>query len=156
MTEVLDAAGVIAVLEAAGRTLMALPDRGPSTKLRSSALEILRSALEIEESMPGPKLRIAHPTGADIDAMDVAWAWLGLIPPDRYVLRRIVGARALVSPTTDRHLFSWRRLGLLLGADHKAVQRWHGEGIARIVAALAAPVTRVGLHAAGRRGTRAA
>ncbi len=156
MSVVLDADGVIAALEAAGRTLMALPDRGPSTKLRSSALEILRTALEIEEALPGPRLQVPHPTGADIDAMDVAWAWLGLIPSDRYVLRRIVGARALVSPATDRHLFSWRRLGLLLGADHKAVQRWHGEGIGRIVAALAAPVTQVGLQAAGRRGTRAA
>jgi len=156
MSAALDSAGVIALLEAAGRTLMAMPDRGPSTRMRSSALEILRSALEIEEAMPGPKLRIAHPTGADIDAMDVAWSWLGLIPSDRYVLRRIVGARALVSPATDRHLFSWRRLGLLLGADHKAVQRWHVEGIGRIVAALAGPVTQVRLQAAARQGTRTA
>ncbi len=137
MNEVLDAVGVIGRFEVAGRTLMALPERGPSTKLRSSALEVLRSALDVEQAMPGAKLRPALPSGAEIDAMDVVWGWLGLIPPDRYVLRRIVGARALVNPANDRHLFSWRRLGGLLGADHKAVQRWHAEGIARIVAGLA-------------------
>jgi hypothetical protein len=62
--------------------------------------------------------------------------WLALIPPDRIVLRRIVGARSLVSPATERHLYSWRRLGTLLGADHKAIRRWHEQGIGLIVAAL--------------------
>ena len=52
------------------------------------------------------------------------------------MLRRIVGARSLVSPVTERHLYSWRRLATLLGADHKAIQRWHGQGVALIVAAL--------------------
>jgi hypothetical protein len=49
---------------------------------------------------------------------------------------RFVDARSLVSPITDRHLFTWRRLGTLLGADHKAIQRWHAQGIDLIVKAL--------------------
>jgi hypothetical protein len=128
---------VVARLEDAGRTLMSLPDRGPSTRLRSSALEIVRSACEIAQADPGRRLRLPVPSAAKIGEMDETWAWLALIPDDRYVLRRIVGARALVSPTTERHLFSWRRLGGLLSADHRAVQRWHGDGIAWIVAGLA-------------------
>jgi hypothetical protein len=68
--------------------------------------------------------------------MDEALAWIPMIPQDRYVLRRVVGARSLVHPITDRHLFPWRRLGAVLGADHKAVQRWHAQGIALIVASL--------------------
>ena len=63
-------------------------------------------------------------------------AWLSLIPVDRYVLRRIVGARSLVHPVSERHLYPWRRLGAVLGADHKAVQRWHAQGIDLIVEAL--------------------
>ena len=59
-----------------------------------------------------------------------------LIPLDRYVVRRIVGARSLVHPITLRHLFPWRRLAAAIGADHKAVQRWHAQGINLIVAAL--------------------
>jgi hypothetical protein len=70
--------------------------------------------------------------------MHESLAWISLIPNERYVLRRIVGARALVSPLTERHLYSWRRLGSVLGADHKAVQRWHANGIDMIVAALLA------------------
>jgi len=52
------------------------------------------------------------------------------------VLRRIVGARSLVHPITQRHLFPWRRLAASIGADHKAVQRWYAQGIELIVAAL--------------------
>ena len=37
--------------------------------------------------------------------MDEAMAWISLIPLDRYVLRRIVGARSLVHPITERHLY---------------------------------------------------
>ena len=47
------------------------------------------------------------------------------------------GARALVHPLTGRHLYAWRRLGDMLGADHKSVQRWHGQAIKMIHAALA-------------------
>jgi hypothetical protein len=68
--------------------------------------------------------------------MDEALGWIPLIPRDRSVLRRIVGARALVNPLTDRHLYPWRRLGAMLGADHKAVQRWHAQGVDIIVSAL--------------------
>jgi hypothetical protein len=69
--------------------------------------------------------------------MDEALAWIQLIGKERsYVLRRIVGARALVHPVSERYLFSWRRLATVVGADHKAVQRWHAQGIDLIVAAL--------------------
>jgi hypothetical protein len=37
---------------------------------------------------------------------------------------------------TGRYLYSWRRLGTAVGADHKAVQRWHAQGIDVIVAVL--------------------
>ncbi len=131
-----DADWVVARLEEAGRTLMCLPNTGPSTRLRSSSLEVLRAACELEDAAPGKRLRLPVPSATRIGAMDEAWGWLGLIPNDRYVLRRIVGARALIDPRTDRHLFSWRRLGGLLSADHRAVQRWHGEGIGWILVGL--------------------
>ena len=68
--------------------------------------------------------------------MDEAMAWIPLIPIDRYVLRRIVGARSLVHPITERHLYPWRRVATAIGADHKAVKRWHTQGIDLIVARL--------------------
>jgi hypothetical protein len=135
-----DAQFVIYRLEEAGRAMLALPNTGYTTRLRTSALDVLRSAVDMRGWDPrhdaGGRLRPAVPDAARITRMDEAMAWIPLIPKDRVVLRRIVGARSLVSPVTERYLFAWRRLGSMLGADHKAVQRWHAQGIDLIVAAL--------------------
>lgn len=132
-----DAESVVRRLEEAGRTLLALPGSGYSTRLRVSHLDI---AADIGESLCGMagRVQVAAPDAARITRMDEALGWLPLIPQDRFVLRRIVGARSLISPVTERHLFSWRRLGSVMGADHKAVQRWHGQGIGLLVTALQA------------------
>lgn len=126
---------VIYRLEEAGATLLALPGTGWTTRLRGSSIEIVRTALEAY-GWETARVRPAVPSADKIDRMDEAMAWIPLISGTRYVLRRIVGARSLVHPITDRHLYSWRRLGVSLGADHKAVQRWYGQGIEMIVAAL--------------------
>lgn len=130
-----DAELVIALLEDAGRTLLALPGTGWSTKLRMCRLEIVHNALE-SYGWGAQTIRPAVPSAARISRMDEALTWIQLIPQDRYALRRIVGARCLVHPITERHMFPWRRIAAVLGADHKAVQRWHAQGIDLIVAAL--------------------
>jgi hypothetical protein len=128
----IDAAYVIHRLEEAGATLLALPGAGDSTRMRVPELDLLPET----GSAPSGAMRPPVPSAERITRMDEALAWLALIPRERYVLRRILGARALVSPGTGRHLFSWRRLGGVLGADHKAVQRWHAQAVDMIVAAL--------------------
>lgn len=130
-----DADFVIRRLEEAGAALLALPSTGWTTKLRTSSIEIVRTALE-SYGWTETRIRPPTPSSEKISRMDEAMGWIGVIPLDRYVLRRIVGARSLVHPVTDRHLFPWRRLGAALGADHKAVQRWHAQAIDMIVAAL--------------------
>jgi hypothetical protein len=131
----IDADYVVYRLEEAGATLLALPGSGWTTRLRTSQIEIVRTALEAY-GWESATIRPVVPAAAKIDRMDEAMGWLTLIPDDRFVLRRIVGARGLVHPISDRHLFPWRRLGVILGADHKAVQRWHAQGIAMIVEGL--------------------
>jgi hypothetical protein len=132
-----DAEYVLYRLEEAGRTLLSLPNTGPSTQLRTTRHDIVQSAIEAYGwTRVDARLRPAMPSSAHITRMDEALDWIPRIPRDRYVLRRIVGARALISPITERHLFPWRRLGALLGADHKAIQRWHAQGIDLIVAHL--------------------
>lgn len=133
----IDADFVVYRLEEAGATLLALPGSGYSTRLRTSSLDIVRTALE-SYGWSEAAIRPAVPSAEKITRMDEAMSWIPLIPVDRYVLRRVVGARSLVHPVTDRHLYAWRRLGKALGADHKAIQRWHGQGIAMIVNALKA------------------
>ena len=122
-------------LEEAGATLLALPGTGWSTRLRASSLEIVRVAIE-SYGWTAKRIRPPIPSAERITRMDEALGWITLIPIDRYVLRRIVGARSLVHPITERHLYPWRRLATAIGADHKAVQRWHAQGIDLIVAAL--------------------
>ena len=131
-----DSAFVVYRLEEAGATLLALPETGYSTRLKSSHLAVVHEAREAYGWAPG-RIRPPVPSAARITRMDEALGWISFIPPERYVLRRLVGARSLVSPVTERHLFSWRRLGGVMGADHKAVQRWHAQGIDILVAALA-------------------
>jgi hypothetical protein len=142
--DIVDGPFVIYRLEEAGATLLALPGSGYSPRLRMAHLEVVHTAVEAYGREAG-RMRPAMPTAGRISRMDEALAWIPLIPKNRYVLRRIVGARSLVSPVTERHLFSWRRLGTVLGADHKAVQRWHAQGIDMIVAAVGA------LRRSGRR-----
>ena len=127
---------VVARLEAAGATLLALPARGYSTQLRQMKFDIVHTALEAY-GWEAAAVRPPVPSAAAISAMDEAFGWLAIIPETRYVLRRILGARALVHPITQRYLYPWRRLGAMLGADHKSVQRWHGQGVEILAAALA-------------------
>jgi len=128
----IDAEFVIYRLEEAGSTLLALPSAGWTTRLRVSRLDTLADAVA-GSGWDSKRMRPALPSAGRVTRMDEALGWITQIPLERHVLRRIVGARALVSPTTERHLFSWRRLGEAMGADHKAVQRWHAEGIDLLV-----------------------
>lgn len=115
-------------LEEAGATLLSLPGSGAGTALKTSRWPTVHSTMEAY-GWTGARLRPAMPEPARITRMDEALGWVEAIPQENYVLRRIVGARALVSPLTGRYLFSWRRIGKILGADPRAVQRWHGKGI---------------------------
>lgn len=124
-------------LEEAGATLLAMPDRGHSTKLRQMRFDVVHTALEAY-GWEAPPLRAPARDSATISRMDEAFGWLRLVPDGQFVMRRIVGARALVHPLTGRHLFTWRRLANILGADHKSVQRWHKQGLSLILRGLAA------------------
>ncbi len=95
-----DADLVIYRLEEAGMTLLALPHTGPSTQLRQSRIEIVRTALDAYGWNP-ERARPAVPDAIKIDRMDEALGWITLIPRERYVLRRIVGA-ALAGQPDDR------------------------------------------------------
>lgn len=130
-----DAAAVIARLEDAGAALLAMPTTGYSTRMRQMRFDIVHTALEAY-GWEAPALRAPAPNAASITAMDEAFGWLGLIPEANFVLRRILGARALIHPLTGRHLFPWRRLATILGADHKSVQRWHRQGVDLILRAV--------------------
>ena len=128
---------IVERLEEAGAAMLAMPSRGYSTALRITKLDVVHTALDAY-GWEGAKMKPPAPSAMAVTRMDEAFGWLLYIPEKQYVLRRIAGARALVHPLTGRHLYAWRRLGDMLGADHKSVQRWHGQAIKMIHAALAA------------------
>jgi len=130
---------IVMRLEAAGATLLAMPAQGYSTAMRQMRFDIVHTALEAY-GWQNAAMRPPVPAAEAISEMDEAFGWLGLIPEQSYLLRRILGARALVHPLTGRHLYPWRRLATLVGADHKSVQRWHRNGVKMLVAALKAAV----------------
>ena len=119
---------IIHRLEEAGATLLSLPGTGYTPRLRVASLDVVYCAAEAF-GWDKTRIRPPVPPASKISRMDEALGWITLIPRERFVLRRIVGARALVSPLTERHLYSWRRLGEVVGADTADVKRWHGQGI---------------------------
>ena len=129
-------ADIIERLEQAGATLMALPDRGHATGMRCGWPEVVRDMMDAYGWTEAAPVRL-KPSAADITAMDEALRWILLIPSDRYVIRRIVGLRMLVRPLTGRHVWSLRKIARVIGANHKAVERWHDDGITIIRRALA-------------------
>ena len=128
---------LIARLEEAGATLLALKSPGLFPSIRMVAdLGIVRDwegyGWDDVETRP------AQPSNAAITRMDEVLAWLNLhLPSTPATLKLIVGARMLVHPVSGRHLWPWRKLGRRVGADHKAVQRWHAEGLDKIIKSLA-------------------
>lgn len=149
MRQQFEASAVEAALYAAGRTLMALPARGcRPAGFRCSMPDILPQALAAEfgadyllRAEPS-RSRVPVPPPAAISAMDQALSWIGLLPgaTDLEVkTRQLVWARCLVSPRTDRNLYSWKQLGEMLGcSDKTAKTRWI-DAVAVITARLNQP-----------------
>lgn len=124
-------------LEEAGRTLLSLPNAGC---LPSGYRAFWPQGAEVAAECWGygsdEPIRPPAPTAVAISRMDEAMRWVQLIAPDKRVIRRIVLMRALVNPRNERHIWSLRKIGKALGCDHKAVQRWHDQGVDWIAQAL--------------------
>jgi hypothetical protein len=126
-----DAAYVIQRLEAAGRTAMSLPDTGYSVACRTMQWDFVRMYWT-DYGKEAVRLPRARATPADITDMDEAYGWLRHIASAGK--RRIVQARSLIHPVTDRHLVSYRALGKAMGdVDPSQVKRWHDQAIKEIV-----------------------
>ena len=134
-------ATVEAALYRAGRALLAL-DVGTvwPSGFRSSMPEMLREAI-VAYGHVRATFRVSPPSSSEISAMDQACSWLGLLPGDKHgvILRRVVGARMLVDPRTDRPLYSWRRLGAAIGCSHVHAKTLWLEATTAIARRLDAP-----------------
>lgn len=131
----LDAETVIARLEEAGRTLIALPSKGCYPAREGSSWPAIVHDVAESYGYDEETVRAPVPSPQAITRMDEAYQWITLIPAQLVSHRKIVLMRSLVHPVSDRHRFSWRKIGKLFGWSHEAVRIWHAQGIDRIVAA---------------------
>ncbi len=134
-----DAARVEAELSGAGRTLCTLQVPGCRPAGYRSAMPEMIQEVHEAYGWTGLRVRPPIPSSRDIAKMDQVLSWVRLIPADQYVKRRIVGARLLTHPVTERPLYGFRKIAALLGASHEAVRGWHAIGISIIVGHLNKP-----------------
>ena len=130
----LDASTVILRLEEAGRTLLALPNRGCRPADTGSGWPAVVHDFSEAYGYGEVEVRAPIPSPQAITRMDEALQWVALIPEQKVSLRKIVLLRALLHPVSDRHLWSWRKIGRKFGWSHEAVRTWHAQGIDAIVA----------------------
>ena len=117
-------------LDEAGLTLARMRVSGHGTGMRSYWPELVRQVFHDEA--PPVSASIPAPAANAISQMDETFRWLALLPSDPSRLRTVVLKRLIVSAITEKHRYSWRRLGDLLGCDHKTAKRWHADAIAHL------------------------
>ncbi|MDE8344646.1 MAG: hypothetical protein POH28_00520 [Acidocella sp.] len=120
---------IIERLEHAGKTLIALRETGYRPNLAQRQHDVVRTVWEAFSWSESPMLRPAPPSSTDISLMEEAYGWILIIPESELALRRIVHARSLVHPISDREIWSWRKLSVAMNVDHRWVQRRHNEAI---------------------------
>jgi hypothetical protein len=124
---------VEATLEAAGRTLMALPWAGcfPAGERSLWPFPVAGD----------PGRRYPTPTSAAISDMDLVYGWVALI--EQMEERRLVLMRSLVFPDSPperpRYVFTWHRLRLITGLHSDTLKTRWGRGIDRMVTRLNRP-----------------
>lgn len=114
---------LVAELEHAGRTLQSLPVKGTRPSEYGSGWPDVVHAAEVAYGWVAERARPSAPSAKDIARMDIAFGWIGLIPEGKRTLRRVVMMRALVDPITDRHLWSFGRIGAALGWSRDYAQK---------------------------------
>ncbi len=132
----LDAETVILRLEEAGRTLLALPNKGCRPADTGSGWPAVVHDFSEAYGYGEVEVRVPVPSPQAITRMDEALRWVRLIPDHRTSVRKIVLLRALLHPISERNLWSWRKIGRKFGWSHEAVRTWHAQGIDAIVAGM--------------------
>jgi hypothetical protein len=122
---------VVAALQLATLTLMALPPGGHGTGLAQGRNDVVQDIAEAY-GYTAQTVRPAVPPAGAITAMDEVHGWLRFVP--NRVTRRIISLRSLTRSSGDPK--SWRSIGAIVGAHPMSIKTWHERGILQIVVAL--------------------
>lgn len=116
---------IISRLEEAGAIAFSMPNSGYKLHCRTQNFHQLQEPVAATDRNTSPRVRFPPPSAQQITEMDRTYAWLALIPNDRYILRKIVSMRSVMNPMTMRHVNNWRSIADAVGANHLAVKAWH-------------------------------
>jgi hypothetical protein len=114
-------------MEWAGAKLLAMHISSPLPREPHTAWPTFAQDARQAYGYTGERLRAAMPRSVEIALMDEILLFPGLIKD--LTTRRIVHARALVTPISNRHLYSWTKLAFMLHTNRHRVARLHGLGL---------------------------
>ena len=121
-------------LKDAGWTLVRLRTKDFLLRVKTSSLFSNMEHDVVEQASATRPPGLAPPSAKEIDWMDYVLSWLPLI--ENAQKRRIVAYRMLYNYDRDRHLYSYRDLGLLFHCSHQAVKLWDDQATARLAQTL--------------------
>lgn len=117
-------------LEWAGSRLLALNIASPKPRGPHTAWPSFAQEKHMAYGYTGERLRPAQPRSQEIELMDKILLFPSFITDD--TSRRIVNSRALVTPVSNRYLYSWSKLAFMLHMDKRRVVRLHYAGLCDI------------------------
>ena len=114
-------------LEWAGGVLLSMKIPNPAPKLTGSAWPDYASDANMAYGYTGERMKPAIPSSVEIELMDKLLALPSLT--DNVNFRRVVNARLLVAPISNRHLYSWSKIAFMLHTTRYITKSWHHRGL---------------------------
>ncbi len=148
MTDYHDA--VVRRLEDAGKTLMMLPmpKGGMPAGERAVWPEVVQNYWDVagkadqgsfkerQEALAQVRNSVSlRATRAAVSRLDEVLEWLLVIERPHH--RKVVMARMLTHPVSERPVHNWSKIAETLGSNRRTVQHWHDKGIQAILDKLA-------------------
>jgi hypothetical protein len=121
-------------LEWAGSKLLAMQISSPKPKGPHTSWPSFAQEAALAYGYTGERLRPALPRSQEIELMDKILLFPNLVTD--ITSRRIINSRSLVTPVSNRYLYSWSKLAFMLHMDRRRVIRLHFTGLCEIVSAL--------------------
>ena len=117
-------------LEWSGCKLLSMHIASPGPREPSAAWPEFAQDANLAYGYTGERLRPAIPSALEIELMDRIMMFPSLAKDIN--VRRILNARALVTPVANRYLYSWAKIAFMLHTNRPTVQRLHRNGLREI------------------------
>jgi hypothetical protein len=114
-------------LEWAGQRILALPARNLYPQNFRSFWPDYPDDKHTAYGYSNTKLRPPAPSKDEIPLVDEILQLVLMVPIEKQ--RRILNARALISPINGRYLFPWSKISVLLRSDPRTIKTLHRKGL---------------------------